>query len=364
MNDQTPLNADEIIAEVNRLLDGEPEQEAPAADPKENYSEWLYQQSPREQVPPPRSASPKRRKKHTGLKVLLALVLVIVAAFAVLWFILARQPVAEKDTLGERKMEACTILLAGTDAGETRTDTMVLLHLDAPSQSISLISLPRDTYVSGGYSVPKLNSALGAGGGGADGMEELMDQVTKLIGYRPDGYVLVNLDGFRHIVDAIGGVEFDVPMDMHYSDPTQDLYIDLTAGQQRLNGEKAMELVRFRSGYAEADLARVRVQRDFLKAALQQTISAKNIVKAPALLGIVLANSVTDLDAANLAWLARTAMICDKEALTMETMPGSPRMISGGSYYVVDAYAAAELLNECCNPYQAEITADMLSTRG
>ena len=256
------------------------------------------------------------------------------------------------------------MLLAGTDADGTRTDTMVLLHVNGEDGAISLISLPRDTYVSGGYSVPKLNSAYGAGGGGADGMEELLGQVQNLIGYRPDGYMLVELDGFRKIVNAIGGVEFDVPMDMHYSDPVQDLEIDLRAGRQRLDGEKAMELVRFRSGYAEADLARVRVQRDFLKAALQQTVSVKNVVKAPAVLSIVLANTTTDLDAANLAWLAKTALVCDKENVAMETLPGAPRMISGGSYYVVDAAAAAALLNECCNPYTAEITADLLTTRG
>lgn len=350
---------DDLIDDVKKLLDDQPAETTgePAPDPKEDYSEWLYRQggeAPAAEKPP--------KKKHRFWKVLLWLLGILIAGCLAMWFLFAKQPAATEDTLGARRAGSSTILLAGTDAGGTRTDTMVLLNVDQSARTVSLISIPRDTYVSG-YSVPKLNSALGAGGGGKEGMAELMDRVTELIGYRPDGYVLVELDGFRRIVDAIGGVEFDVPMEMHYSDPAQDLTIDLAAGPQRLDGEKAMELVRFRSGYAQADLARVEVQRDFLKAAIQQTVSLKNLPKAPALLPIVLANTTTDLDSANLTWMAKTLLVCDKDSITMQTMPGRPQMIGGGSYYLIDASAAAELLNEHCNPYETAITPEMLHVR-
>lgn len=355
-------NIDELIADTQKVLDGEIEPPAPEQEP-ENYSDWLYRQDgtdPASVEPPVRDRKSHRKKKHIFLKILLGLLILLVAAFAALWFLFAKQPVSQKDAgLGERKPGNSVILLAGTDAGETRTDTMVLLSVNEPEKTVSLISVPRDTYLPQ-YGGAKLNAALGAGGGGAEGMEELMDRMEELTGYWPDGYVLVNLDGFKSIVDAIGGVKFNVPMDMDYEDPYQDLYIHLKAGEQTLDGEQSMELVRFRSGYARADLERVEVQRDFLKAALKQTLQLKNIVKAPRLLTTVLANSTTDMDIANLTWLAKAMLVCDKDELTMETLAGYPQMIGGASYFVVSPQEAAEQLNRCCNPYQNDIPADWI----
>ncbi|MDO4845039.1 MAG: LCP family protein [Oscillospiraceae bacterium] len=325
------------------------------------------QTAPQEPAAEEPEAAPLKRKKRKKGKIVLVVLLLLLAAFAV-WFFTAGQPTGGEMLLAdgsraERKLGCCTVLLAGTDKGGMRTDTMLLLFVDSTARKATLISLPRDTYVSGGYSVPKLNSAFGAGGGGKEGMEELMRQVTDLIGYRPDGYALIDLDGFVDMIDLLGGVDFDVPQDMYYNDPVQDLHIDLKAGEQHLNGEQAMGLVRFRSGYAQADLRRVEVQRDFLKAVMAQHFQPGNIPKAPLLAGKFLAATTTDLSSGNLLWIARTLLTCDREEIRMETMPGAPRMISGGSYYLVDATAAAELLNACANPYKTEITSDMLNVR-
>ena len=338
-------NVDEIIADVKQFLEEEP------ASPEENYSEWLYQQGRQEEQPP--APGKRKKKKRRGWKWLLGILLVFVAFCLAMWFIFAQQPVAE-DGLGDRRSGVSTVLLAGTDAGGMRSDTMMLLNVDQTNGAMSLISLPRDTYVSG-YSVPKLNSAIGAGG-----MEELMERVTGLIGYRPDGYVLVDLEGFVSVVDAVGGIRFDVPQDMYYDDPVQDLHIDLKAGMQKLKGTDAMGLVRYRSGYARADLERVEVQRDFLKAAMNQIISVKNIANVPRLMTIVMANTDTDMGMDNFVWLAKAMLVCDKENIRMETMPGYTKSINGGSYFVVDDAKAAALLNECCNPYAYALTAEDL----
>lgn len=324
------------------------------------------QTAPETEAPEP-AAPKKRKKRRVGLWILLVL-LALIAAFAV-WFFTAGQPTGgelllETGESAERKTGCCTVLLAGTDKGGTRTDTMLLLSIDAASRKAALISLPRDTYVSGGYGVPKLNSALGAGGGGKEGMEELLRQVTELIGYKPDGYALVDLDGFVEMIDLLGGVDFEVPQRMYYNDPTQDLHIDLQEGMQHLDGEQAMGLVRFRSGYAQADLRRVEVQRDFLKAVADQHLKLENLPKAPLLAGKFLAGTTTDLTSGNLLWIARTLLTCDRETIRMETMPGVPRTIKGGSYYIVNAAEAAALLNECANPYKTEITPEMLHVRG
>lgn len=354
MADKKRNDIDDIIADVKQLLDEEP------VSPEENYSEWLYQQGRQGetfvQVPEesPRSRrTDKKKKKRRGWKWLLGLFLAFVVFCLAMWFVFARQPVAET-TNGDRKPGVSTILLAGTDAGGMRSDTMMLLNVDQVKGEMSLISLPRDTYVSG-YSVPKLNSAIGAGG-----IEELMERVTGLIGYRPDGYVLVDLDGFVSVVDAVGGIKFNVPQDMYYHDPVQDLLIDLKAGEQKLKGKDAMGLVRYRSGYAQADLKRVEVQRDFIKAAMEQIISVKNLPKVPAMMSVVLANVDTDMGMDHFVWLAKAMLVCDKESIRMETMPGYTKTIKGGSYYIIDKTAAMQLLNECCNPYKADLTAEDL----
>lgn len=343
-------DVDDLIADVKNILDEKP------ASAEDDYSEWLYQQGtceeehvqePEEANRPPIRRRKKRRKKHRLLKFVLGLFLAFVLFCLAMWFIFAKQPVAE-DSVGDRKAGASTVLLVGTDAGGMRSDTMMLMHVDQSAGTMSLISLPRDTYVSG-YSVPKLNSAIGAGG-----IEELMERVTQLIGYRPDGYVLVDLEGFVSVVDAVGGIKFNVPQDMYYHDPVQDLLIDLKAGEQTLKGKDAMGLVRYRSGYARADLQRVEVQRDFMKAALNQVVSVKNLPKVPALLSIVFSNVESDMDMNNFVWLAKAMLVCDKANIRMETLPGYTQMINGGSYFVMDEAAATALFNECCNPYQLE----------
>lgn len=114
---------------------------------------------------------------------------------------------------------------------------MMLVNVDRTEKTISLVSIPRDTLIYCEYSVPKINSAYGWAGGGEQGMQELLLRVSEIIGFTPDGYIVVDLSIFRQLVDLMGGVTFDVRSTMHYSDPTQNLSIDLQAGKQHLNGE-------------------------------------------------------------------------------------------------------------------------------
>ena len=255
------------------------------------------------------------------------------------------------------------ILIAGTDEGGYRTDTMMLFSVDREAKTMSLVSIPRDTLVYCEYSVPKLNSAYGWAGGGDDGMQELLTRVEEIVGFRPDGYVVTDLACFEELVDLMGGVTFDVPVEMHYSDPSQNLYIDLSAGEQKLDGAQAMQVMRFRSGYADADLGRVKVQRDFLAAALPQWASVKNAYKLPSAIRLITEHTKTDLTSAQLAWLAESAALCGTDGLTMATMPGSAAWIGGGSYYVLDAAQVADLVNEKLNPYQKEVTVVDLAIR-
>lgn len=309
-----------------------------------------------EPEPSPQAYEPKpkkRRKKHGFLKFLLVLLLLFILAIIALW-VFAKQPDAA-DT-GARKDGTAAILLAGTDKDGTRTDTMMLLYVDEKNKEMNLLSIPRDTYTRMDISVPKLNAVYGVAGGGKAGMERLMDYTESCIGYRPDGYVLVNLDSFESLVNLMGGVDFDVPVDMKYDDPTQDLYIDLHAGEQHLNGKEAMWAVRFRKGYAQADLKRVEVQRDFIKSALSQWLQVKNIWRAPAAATLVTTNTTTNLSMRELAWLAKTAKMIGTDNMQTETLPGEAANIGGASVYVLWPETTAKLINEHYNPYEEDVS--------
>jgi len=301
---------------------------------------------------------PKKKKKHRfarGLGKLLLILLVLFALVIGVMLLLAKQPKAE-ETLGARRDGCSTILLAGTDKSGDRTDTVMLLSVDRSAKRLTLLSIPRDTKVNSTYTPHKINIAYGVNGKDQEGMEALMDYVTELVGFRPDGYVLIDLDVFVDLVDKMGGVKFDVPCDMDYSDPAQDLTIDLKAGMQRLNGEQAMGLVRFRSGYAMADLQRVNVQRDFMLAAMHQWVSVWNLWRLPSAARLLSAHTVTDLSTRNLVWLAESVALCGTSNLQTLTIPYT---FSGdGMYVLADPYETADVVNAYLNPYETDVSPD------
>lgn len=342
------------------------------------YADWLYEQDHRDTTPPkethhrslrhwpedqpPEDAPPKKKKHHVLRNLVIFLLILALALVAVVLFALPRQPEAAEG-LGARKDGAATILLAGMDEGGMRTDTLMLLSVGCTDSGLSLVSLPRDTLINGSYAVPKLNSVYAANNGGSEGITMLLTRVREIIGFVPDGYMLIQLDAFVDLVDALGGVTFDVPVDMYYSDPSQNLYIDLKAGTQTLTGEEAMGVARFRSGYADADLGRVQVQRALLSAIFNEAVSAKGIAKSPQLLRILLNNTTTDLDAANLVWLAKAVLAANRSGIETVTLPGNPQYLGGVSYYILDPASVAQTVNTYCNPYTREVTVDDLSIR-
>ena len=325
-------------------------------DDEDEESDELYEERPR------------KKRKGRWIKrifILLLILLVLAALVALVSKLIATQPVYDgADSLGARKDGSSTILLIGTDEGGTRTDTLMLMNVNTSDKQVSLVSIPRDTRVNGSYSVPKINGVYGINGGGEEGMEMLQQRVKESIGFWPDGYIMVNLDSFVDLVDIMGGVTFNVPQDMYYNDPSQDLYIDLKAGEQKLNGTEAMGLVRFRSGYATADLGRVDVQRDFVSAAAKQWVSPTLVFKTPQLVAWLGGNVETDLNVKELSWLAWAMLRCDLDNIQTETLPGTATTISGGSYYLLDPYTVPDTVNRCINPYERDITVDDLYIRG
>lgn len=326
---------------------GEEYAEDAVDEPEEEEEDISYAPEDAPAVPPPPGEKPKkkkRRRKGGFLRFLVTLVLLAVVAVV----LVGKAPVRNPDNL-DRISGRSTILLCGTDEDGTRTDTILLLTLDRNEGSVRLLSIPRDTYAPA-YVVPKINSAYGAVGGGEKGMEQLMEQVKNVIGFLPDGYALVDLGAFVEAVDLLGGLDFDVPMDMDYDDPDQNLFIHLRAGEQHLTGEQLMWVVRFRSGYANADIGRTEVQRAVLKTAMKQWLRPKTLAALPGLWRIYQENLTTDLSVRNIVWIARVLLKSMGGDMKANVLPGYAAMAGDASVYMVDSYAASAILPDY-SPY-------------
>ena len=265
----------------------------------------------------------------------------------------AEQPKALRDGV-------YNILICGTDGDGTRTDTIIIAHLDANNHTVALLSIPRDTPVAtGNGGLMKINSVYA--GGGADGMQRLAARLNSLLGFPVDGYVLVDLEAFKKTVDLVGGVDFDVPQDMNYEDASQNLYIHLQKGMQHLNGEQAMGLVRFRKGYASQDIQRTQVQQQFLKALAKQCLSVSSLTKLKEFADIFAEYVTTNLTTGNMVWFGKELLACDFDSMQAYTAEGEGAMINGASYYPLYAGRLLEIVNAAFNPYDAPIASGSLN---
>jgi LCP family protein required for cell wall assembly len=237
-----------------------------------------------------------------------------------------------------------TILVSGVDDGNGGSDTNILLAVDAVNQSIYGVSIPRDTKAVWNGKSHKINAAYNSGG-----IEMLADVVSDQLGIPVDYTVLVNLKGFVALVDAIGGVDFNVPIDMDYEDPYQDLYIHISKGMQHLSGSEAIKVVRFREGYASQDIGRMETQQKFLKAVAKQMLKVSNVTKIDNFVKIFQKYVTTDLTVGNLAWLANEAIAIGSDNIAFSTLPGE---WNGKTNFIhLDQEATLALVNEHLNPY-------------
>lgn len=232
------------------------------------------------------------------------------------------------------------ILVVGVDADGTRSDTIMLLSVTPKDNTINIISIPRDTRVSlkKGYHT-KINSCIGKD----NGEQLLIDNVKELTGLPVHSFCKVGFEGVRNIIDILGGVEYDVPMDMDYEDPVQNLVIHLKKGPQVLDGAQAEGLLRFRSGYASADLGRISTQQEFIKEAAKQKLNVKYIFKIFPIMSEISNSLDTDLspvEIIKLAWKFRKT-----DSLKMESflLPGEAKTIGGVAYFVADEDAAQQI---------------------
>lgn len=272
-----------------------------------------------------------------------------------------------------RKEGVYTFLLVGQDtAGGGNTDTMMLITFDTKNKTIDGMSLPRDTMINVDRkgSGHRLNAVYNYNKGSdpdtqvEKGITALKKEVGKLTGITPDFYVMVQWEAVGKMVDALGGVYFEVPFDMDYDDPTegQDLHIHLKEGYQKLDGEQAMGLIRWRHNndysvqYPNGDLGRIQTQQAFLKAVAAECLKPATLLKAPALAEVFMENVTTDLSLGNILAFAQLAAGMDAEQdVNFISMPVTDAKYSGVSMVLPVVDELLEVLNESFNPYLSDI---------
>lgn len=247
------------------------------------------------------------------------------------------QPVTTKTD--ETQASSFSVLLCGTDGSSVRTDTMLYIYLDAEQKKINLTSLPRDTKVEVDGRTIKLNACTVRGG------KELLFQTVEAMTNAPvNHYVFVDFSGFRDIIDLLGGVEVNVEKDMQYSDSDQGLSIDLKKGVQVLDGKQAEEYVRYRR-YLEGDIARTRVQQQFIKSLIEQKNKPQYWFKLPELFALLSRYSETNLALADLLSLVPFAGGLKEEDIQIFQLPGAPDD-SKISYFIYDEEEGRQLFAE------------------
>ena len=258
----------------------------------------------------------------------------------------------------ERKGGFYTILLSGLDDDNGGSDTNILMAVDTVNGYVYGASIPRDSKAIIGGKAHKINYAYNKGG-----TELLADTVSEQLGIPVDYTVCVNLQGFTALVDAIGGVDFEVPINMDYDDPIQGLSIHFKKGMQHLSGADALRVVRFRhnndgTGYGSEDLGRMQTQQKFLKAVAKKMLSFENLISNPRKYAEIFGQYVdTDLSVTDLAWFGMQVLGMGVDKIDFSTLPNEWKY----PYIYLDPDETLALVNTYLNPYVEDRTADDLN---
>lgn len=286
----------------------------------------------------------KNRKEHRVLKRVLLVFLVIILILGVIFTYKVYKngwglsgmlaTVAGHDENTKKNLGELKVLLLGISTDQENvdlTDTIIVASYNPNTQKATLLSIPRDTYTGKNSANATAYEKINALYNRKHRPDETLEAVNNITGLNIQYYAVVKTEALIELVDAIGGVTFNVPIDMKYDDPTQDLHIDLKAGEQLLDGDKAEQLVRFRHNnnfttypeeYGDNDTGRMRTQREFIIATIKQTAKPENIFKLGKILEIAENNIITNLDFKVLKDYIPYAVEFNTDNMLTETLPG------------------------------------------
>lgn len=252
------------------------------------------------------------------------------------------------------------ILILGVDSNGpntlpfsgVRSDTMIILNVDVHGKSVNAISIPRDSkvYLADEHGIQKINAAYALGG-----IELTRKTIEETLGIKIHNYVIVNAEGVRKLIDAIGGVPIYVEQNMHYNDDSGKLYIDLMRGNQVLNGKQAEGYLRFRKDYL-GDIGRVHRQQKFIKALIEKVKSPEALRKIPEALKIASLYTRTDLNLYQMSQYAAIAREIDLNKVEFVMLPGGPNKKGITSYWILDPEKTQQVINRLIYRKKSEVS--------
>ena len=311
----------------------------------------------------------EKKKMKTWKKVLLIIILIVLIVGGIFtykvykngWGVsgmlatVAGHDENKKKDLGEFK---CLILGISTDQENVElTDTIIVASYNPNTQKATLLSIPRDTYTGKNEARATAYEKMNALYSRKHRPDETLAAVNEITGLNIEYYVVVKTEALIKLVDVIGGVTFNVPIDMDYDDVTQDLHIHLKAGEQLLDGDKAEQLVRFRHNndgtsypeeYGDNDTGRMRTQREFIMQVIKQTAKPGNIFKLGEILDVAKEYVITNIDFNVAKDYIPYAVEFNTEELLTETLPGvnTNKNSSGTWIFIHNKKETAALVQE------------------
>lgn len=313
----------------------------------------------------------KKKKKKTWKKVVLVILLVLLVAGGVFAYKVNQNGGGTSGMLAtvlntKKDLSEIKVLLLGISTDQDNvelTDTIIVASYNPNTQKATLLSIPRDTYTGKNTARATAYEKINALYGRKHRPDETLEAVNDITGLGIEYYVVVKTEALIKLVDVIGGVTFNVPIDMDYDDTSQDLHIHLKAGEQLLDGDKAEQLVRFRHNnadkygrmtsypaeYGDNDLGRMRTQREFIMQVVKQTAKPENIFKLGEILDVAKENVLTNIDFNVAKDYIPYIVEFNTENILTETLPGevpSLNKTNNVSIFVYDKAATKTLIQE------------------
>lgn len=316
-----------------------------------------------------KTAKPRKKiKPSTFIKA----ALISLGALIVLVFIaLGMGFVDESDLLApiDRESGKINALLLGVDEDGLRTDSIMVASFDLDTAQLNLLSIPRDTkvYVKNRNLTRKINEVHAMstkdGSGSIMGPIGTAEAVTQLTGIPINYYLEFNFDAIENIFDILGPITYDVPdvegggKGMNYEDPAQDLYIHLKPGVQELDGDKLLQLMRYRKG--DSDFARIERQQNVIKAVVEQKLNLSLILKLPKLFSQMKKDISTNISVSDVSKYAQYLGELSTEKIAAYQLPGESQHISAGWYFICDIEATKTLISQTLGFDASNITTDI-----
>jgi len=230
------------------------------------------------------------------------------------------------------------VLVLGID--DARSDVTMVVHYDPKTGQIGVLSVPRDSMVQipGRKGFDKMNAAH-AYGGQADGPKLAEQTVSNYLGVPIDYWVRMDFASFPQVINALGGVELDIAKPMDYDDPYQNLHIHFKPGKQTLNGQQALEYVRYRQDSVDpsrvtgSDIDREQRQHAFLLALMNSVKQRGTLLRLPLIIPAAYHAVSTDMPIDVATRLAGAAKSLGVAGLVMGTVPGHPEMVDDLWYW-------------------------------